>query len=235
MAKYNLFTVPFDDLDCNALDRAALAGHVEMVNYLLQQGWLAHGLLKNNAKKLIQRWSKAVNEGNVGLADALVRIWMDNHFQRSKNPTQISALVKYTSKGRHYESYAEALNQHLAGAVMDEKGDLVKLLLGAGVNPNCKVLPQSSTELEGDMKDKSKGVRRTLIWLLIVAAHSSSEILSELLQAGADTEVRDDLGRTALLCAAQAGKVEIIATLLNESASLRARDNTGRGMLWIAV
>ncbi len=54
---------------------------------------------------------------------------------------------------------------------------------------------------------------------------SNPEVISRLLGAGADIEVRDDLGRTPLMDAAAFNtNPEVIATLLNAGAEVDSRD-----------
>ena len=235
--QFSTFTVFFDGLKCNAVDRAALAGQFEKVTCLLERWCPAYGLPRQNFKELIKRWSKAVNDGNTRVAAALVRILdRESSSQGYKNHTHLNAFVNSPFKGTHPEIYVWTLVEHLASAVVDRERDIVKLLLGGGANPNGEELSQSSLKLDGDLKKKSRVVGPNDQYILIVAAkHSSSEIVSDLLQAGADKEVQDELGRTALLCAAKAWNVPIINTLLNAGASLTSRDNAGRGVLWIAV
>jgi len=77
-ARCKSFTAVHDGLLCNALERAALAGHAEMVRYLRNQGWKAPGLLSGNAISGIRRLNKAVNEGNSRVLAALLEMFQNN-------------------------------------------------------------------------------------------------------------------------------------------------------------
>lgn len=60
-------------------------------------------------------------------------------------------------------------------------------------------------------------------------------MLKLLLDNGADTEVKDGSGRTALSHAAVSGRPDVAACLLDRGADLEAMDNTGKTPLVTAV
>ena len=62
-----------------------------------------------------------------------------------------------------------------------------------------------------------------------------SEILRELLQAGADPELPNDIGRTAMHLAANLGNVEVIRLLLEHGANIDTPDEDGATALWLAA
>ena len=69
---------------------------------------------------------------------------------------------------------------------------------------------------------------------LISAARAGDLALVEaLLDQGTDIEVRDDIGRTALMYASTMGRAAVVETLLDRGAALEARDNSGwSALMW---
>ena len=212
----NGFTMSFEGLVCNALDRAALAGHVTMVHYLLQQGWRAHGLLSGNTKEGVQRLNKAVAEGNLRLAEALLEVLKPSDSSHGNENVEDAKLINAFDE-------AEDRQQRLTSAVITGQTEEVKLVLHEGADPNYK--------FSSPLWYNSLGATP----LIYAAMKSKIGIISELLRAGADKEAVDLNGCTALLCAAKCGNKRAVATLISGGASLRAEDSNGRRILEIAV
>jgi ankyrin repeat protein len=60
--------------------------------------------------------------------------------------------------------------------------------------------------------------------LMLAAQREEMEILSCLMQAGADIELRDDTERTALMLAASAGRTTAVRALVENKANINSRD-----------
>lgn len=70
---------------------------------------------------------------------------------------------------------------------------------------------------------------------MIAAYNKNQYIVSELLRGGAELEARDELGRTAVLCAAVAGRKAQLARLVEAGASLRVETFERRRILELAA
>ncbi|GFN77518.1 ankyrin [Plakobranchus ocellatus] len=90
---------------------------------------------------------------------------------------------------------------------------IIETLLSAGADPN---------------KPNKKG--ETALHLA-----DDTEISSLLIQAGADLEARNDLGRTPLLVAASSDRTDVIKVLKNYGADMAAVDNKGNSALHLMV
>jgi len=66
-------------------------------------------------------------------------------------------------------------------------------------------------------------------------ASGDKEIVELLLAHGAEVDARDDDGFTALLVAAEMGRVDTVQTLLDHKADVNAKTNDGRAALYLTV
>ena len=98
-------------------------------------------------------------------------------------------------------------------AVKAAPSDIVELLLRRD--------PQADAALGGP----------PLVW---AAAHQRPRLVEALLDGGADVNVRDAQGRTALMVAAWGGAADVVAILLQHHADLDARDAHGATALGMA-
>ena len=69
----------------------------------------------------------------------------------------------------------------------------------------------------------------------MIAARFETSNLAELLKAGADTEAKDNEGKTALIIAAEYGCSQATAELLKAKADIEAKDTYGRTALRVAT
>src|SRR5690349_8077431 len=101
------------------------------------------------------------------------------------------------------------------------KGDLtsVQSFLGSGATPNLKDArdPESSTIL------------------MVAAMAGRTNVVSALVQAGAEVNAQNDKGRTALMFAAWQGESETVRTLIASGANVNAQDERGATALRYAI
>ena len=84
-----------------------------------------------------------------------------------------------------------------------------------------------SKNVMGNQQEKELTLHRA-------ASTGNSISVRALLEAGAETEAKDDVGKTALHYAAERGYVTIAELLLNNAANIEAKDNAGRTALDLA-
>jgi uncharacterized protein len=70
--------------------------------------------------------------------------------------------------------------------------------------------------------------------LLVAVAARRTQVVRQLLDAHADTEVRDSGGRTPLMLAAASGQADVAGLLLSHLARMDPADKLGRTALWYA-
>ncbi len=70
---------------------------------------------------------------------------------------------------------------------------------------------------------------------MVVASQNNSEILKELLAAGAELNAADEDGKTALMLAASEGLVLNVRLLVLAGAKIDARDGEGKNALMHAI
>ena len=87
---------------------------------------------------------------------------------------------------------------------------MAKLLLQNGANPN----------VQGEWNKTTP--------LIYAATRATSELLQCLLEKNADTELKDDYGQTALMCAVSLWSIENAVHLVEAGADINAQDEVGR-------
>jgi uncharacterized protein len=105
----------------------------------------------------------------------------------------------------------KALNRTFLAAIVMRNKDEIRAALEAGADVNAKDAEHDEAAL------------------ILAAKFGDAEIIQLLIDAGADVDAPDDMGRTALFFA-QVGS-ESFARLLAAGADIRARDREGNTML----
>ncbi len=115
--------------------------------------------------------------------------------------------------------------QKLAYASFQDQVDVVKAMLAQGMNPNARVAPAKEDEWAFKNWDDPSPP------LLILASHfgsPESKIVRLLLDHGANVNLRDKQGRTALFFAAQLGWTWSVEMLLKKGADVNLKDKGGK-------
>jgi ankyrin repeat protein len=152
-----------------------------------------------------------------------------------------TALVKALSTGRVIKS----------NNVNEEQGEqslIAKILLDAGANPKLRnILGRSALQVAiqqglldairplivagADVNERTQGGDYDYTLIMNAAYLFQIEIMSELANAGADINARDDDDVTALMIAASRGSHRVVKPLLDLKANIGARDIVGRTAL----
>ncbi len=101
--------------------------------------------------------------------------------------------------------------------------ETVRAMLAAGADPNTRGLLRKTADLPGSLMETVYTLFGDAPALVIAAAGGRREIVEALVEAGADVDLHDDHGRTALAAARQASHAEVAAFLEERGASERAR------------
>ena len=130
----------------------------------------------------------------------------------------------------------------LTSTSKDARGDgIINLAVESDYDPQIlrlllqhrgNVAPQGGKGLSALLDLKSPVNRRTP--LLSAAAWGSPEEVDLLLSAGAQVDLPDDQGQTALMVAIEKGRPENIACLLKYHASVRVKNKAGNTALSLA-
>jgi ankyrin repeat protein len=231
-----------DDNGRSALFIAASRGLSEIVELLLAAGAEIESLDTQNRTPLLA----ACAQGHFAAASRLLEAGAE------MNPPGLdhqSALL-HACRGGHLEVVGLLLSRGAAVDVADSGGctpllaacnrgslSIVKLLLCAGADPDAGIfLQRSLTDEARDTTDEDTACfPKGTTPLMIAASRRRIGIMSELLRAGAEKEIRDEFCRTALLCAAGVGNIRAVSALINEGASLLRENIDGHRILQIAI
>lgn len=155
-------------------------------------------------------------------------------------PAIVELLI---SRGATIEPYSE---RFLDYAVSGNRIEITTLLLENGADPNeaPRILDDGS-EMSELLKSygvppKDINAQGDMGWPMLVYVcrgdngEHPEEIL-RLLELGADIDVRNYKGKTALHCAAKAGFLKVIHLLIEKGATIDAPDNNGETALFEAI
>lgn len=130
-------------------------------------------------------------------------------------------------------------------AIWRDRADILGALIDAGADPTRAEMPRSGVSAEVAAVLAARGVRVSvdhaeggwppLVFQARGDRGGNVDRVRDLLDRGADVNVRNHKGQTALHCAARAGFVEIVALLLDRGADLNATDDDGRTPLAAAM
>ncbi|MDE0326992.1 MAG: ankyrin repeat domain-containing protein [Candidatus Poribacteria bacterium] len=159
---------------------------------------------------------------------------------RGEVPAIVELLI---SRGATIEPYSE---RFLDYAVSGNRIEITTLLLENGADPNeaPRILDDGS-EMSELLKSygvppKDINAQGGMGWPMLVYVcrgdngEHPEEIL-RLLELGADIDVRNYKGKTALHCAAKAGFLTVINLLIEKGATIDAPDNSGETALFEAI
>ena len=147
------------------------------------------------------------------------------------------------SRGAIIEPYSETL---LDNAVGENQVEITEMLLKNGADPSKapRILDDGS-EMHQLLKahgvpSKDINARHYMGWPLLVYVCRGDkgehpEDVLRLLELGADIDVRNHKGKTALHCAAKAGFLRVINLLIEKGAIIDAVDNNGETALFEAI
>ena len=159
---------------------------------------------------------------------------------RSGVPAIVELLI---SRGATIEPYSE---RFLDYAVSGNRIEIATLLLENGADPNKapRVLDDGS-EMSELLKSygvppKDINAQGDMGWPMLVYVcrgdnREHPDKVLRLLELGADINVRNYKGKTALHCAAKAGFLTVINLLIEKGATIDAPDNSGETALFEAI
>ena len=159
---------------------------------------------------------------------------------RSKNTTIVELLI---SRGAIIEPYSE---RFLDYAASDDRVEIAELLLENGADPSKapRILDDGSAistlfKRYGippkDINEKSHMGWPDLVYVCRGDNREHPDKVQRLLALGADIDVRNYKGKTALHYAAKAGFLKVINLLIERGAPLDATDNDGETPLFDAI
>jgi ankyrin repeat protein len=157
-----------------------------------------------------------------------------------KNPAIVELLI---SRGAVIKRYSE---RFLDYATSDDRVEIAKLLLENGADPNKapRILDDGS-EISALFKHygvppKDINAKNHMGWPPLVYACRGDngehpDEVQRLLELGADIDVRNHKGKTALHYAAKAGFLKVINLLIEKGATVDATDQDGETPLFEAI
>lgn len=148
------------------------------------------------------------------------------------HPDLVALLIEHGAKVKPYS------NLLLRFAIWRRDAEILNLLLEAGMDVSQKPL------LQGDIDDpqlvemlKSFGARieidasengwPSLVYVCRGDRGGNAKTVKDLLEQGADVNIRNYKGQSALHCAAKAGFIEPVRILLDHGADVNAQDRDG--------
>ena len=130
-------------------------------------------------------------------------------------------------------------------AIWRDRADILGALIDGGADPTRAEMPRSGVSAEVTAVLAARGVRVSvdhaeggwppLVFQARGDRGGNVDRVRDLLDRGADVNVRNHKGQTALHCAAKAGFTDVVALLLDRGADLNATDDDGRTPLAAAL
>ncbi len=210
-----------DRIGARPLSHAARSGHVEMVDLLLARGAAIdardlHGATalyyaaerghSSTVQRLIERGANVKLTGRSGVSPVAAAAY-------AGRDSIVALLLAHGADGRARDDTGKP---PVVYAAASGRLDIVRQLLGS----------------DGDLNARYANDLTLLMWASgpdeKVPEAQAIEVVSYLLDKGAHIDDRDDRGRTALMIAAEGGRVEIADLLLKRGADPLLKDKAGK-------
>ncbi len=234
---------------------AACKGHKEMVALLLEKGAVVDTRDGNGMTAL----HRAACTGLVDVATLLIHKGADVEARDTKNNTplilaaasgHVAIITLLLQMGAELNAKADDGATALFSACAKGHESVVKVLLEKGplLNEKAKIIGKFSCHFitsEGEIRSQRQEaqveqlvneiVNDSATALMIAAQSNYSGIVRMLLDAGSDTEIRDNYGRTALFLATQANNIDVVRMLVQHGAKPNVIDSADNTPLIIAA
>lgn len=195
-----------------ALTLASKEGHAEIVE-ILQEPEKSRMMAR---QALGQDLIKAVNEGKVEALQILIRFGADVN---AKDDDGVTALLKAVEAG-FIDIVLTLLDSGVDVDGTGRYGETPLMVAAAeGQNNIVEMLIQTGAEVNRKAVGDEKGEGAGWTALMLTAMENREEVMRQLLSVGADPEVTNDAGETALDIAKSEGNKEAIR-LLEEAAKI---------------
>jgi ankyrin repeat protein len=210
-----------DRIGARPLSHAARSGHVEMVDLLLARGaaidardlngatalyYAAERGHSSTVQRLIERGANVKLTGRSGVSPVAAAAY-------AGRDSIVALLLAHGADGRARDDTGKP---PVVYAAASGRLDIVRQLLGS----------------DGDLNARYANDLTLLMWASgpdeKVPEAQAIEVVSYLLDKGAHIDDRDDRGRTALMIAAEGGRVEIADLLLKRGADPLLKDKAGK-------
>jgi len=215
-----------EELFLRALDAAAVAGQCRVLSALIDgmdvyKLWDPdRGILRRKSTPLIS----AAQGGHVEAVEFLIK----EGFSPDETDWDGNTPLNTALANGHVD---------VLMALVPEITELNAILLdaaGGSSSQEVKVL----LEADADVNTRDRFTGNTPLMLTVQCRYTdwSLQIMKVLLDYGADVDMRNNQGQTALILAACADKVDVFRELLNSEADVTVRDNNGQtALMWLAV